>query len=410
MRAENGSVIGGFMGFILRAVRLGLRGSPAYWVWMILLAILSMIGLRAYSHQLVGGLATTAMTDQVSWGIYIANFTFLVGVAAASVMLVIPAYIYKRHDMHSVVVFGELLAVATIVMCLLFVLVDLGRPDRFWHMIPVIGLFNFPVSMLSWDVVVLGGYLAINLFLSAYLLYATYQGRKPNKWVIMPFVILSIIWAVSIHTVTAFLYVGAAGRPFWNAAIVAPRFLGSAFTAGPALMIIVFQIIRKRSRYHIGDTVLHLLRQIVTVSLLVNLFLLGCEVFKEFYSGSLHASNAQYLFFGLHGHKALVPWIWSALVMEAVAVVILINPLAAGKMRYLNLACVLAIAGIWIEKGPGMIIPGFLPTPLGEIVEYFPSNNELAVSLGIWAFGFLLFSWMLRMAIPIVSGAFRRAD
>ena len=73
-------------------------------------------------------------------------------------MLVIPAYIYKVKEMHDVVIFGELLAVATIIMCLLFVIVDLGRPERFWHLIPVIGLFNFPISMLSWDVVVLNGY------------------------------------------------------------------------------------------------------------------------------------------------------------------------------------------------------------------------------------------------------------
>ncbi len=398
--------------FLVRAVRLSFRGHSAFYVWMIFLSIIAMFGLRAYCNQFVDGLATTGMTDQVSWGVYIANFTFLVGMAAAAVMLVIPAYLYKDEEMHNIVIFGELFAVAVMIMCMLFVTVDLGRPGRFWHLIPGIGKFNFPVSMLSWDVVVLLGYLAINAHVCGYLLYMKYLGRKPNKMLYIPFIFLSIVWAISIHTVTAFLYVGLAGRPFWNSAIVAPRFIASAFTAGPALMIVAFQIIRSLTGYHIGDRVFHLLRQIVTIALVISLFLLGCEVFKEFYSQSLHSASARYLFFGLHGHNALVPWIWSALAMEITAITILLSRLSRkpGRFGWLNLACILAAVGIWIEKGPGLIIPGFLPTPLGEIVEYVPTGNETMVCVGIWAIGILLFSWMLHLAIPIISGDFHSTN
>lgn len=391
--------------FLWKAFHLSFRGGRAFYSWMTVLTVLSMIGLYCYCRQLVFGLATTGMTDQVSWGFYIANFTFLVGMAAAAVMLVIPAYIYNNKPMKDVVMYGELLAVSAIIMCLLFVTVDLGRPDRFWHMTPVIGYFNFPISMLSWDVVALNGYLLINVHIVGYLLYMQYLGRTPSRWLYMPFVFLSIFWAISIHTVTAFLYVGLVGRPFWNAAIVAPRFLGSAFTAGPGLMILVFQIIRKVSKYNIGDEAIHILRQIVTISLLVNLFLLGCEAFKEFYSDSIHTSSARYLFFGLHGHDGLVPFIWFALFIEMIAAAILISP-AARRIVWLNAACAMAFVGIWIEKGLGLIIPGFLPTPLGEIIEYVPTLNESMICVGIWAFGLLIFSWMLRLAIPIMSGEF----
>ncbi|MCP5002835.1 MAG: polysulfide reductase NrfD [Planctomycetes bacterium] len=396
--------------FLVNAVRLSFRGRGIFFVWIIFLSVLSLFGLREYCNQLVEGLAITGMTDQVSWGVYIANFTFLVGMAAAAVMLVIPAYVYKDEEMHNIVIFGELFAVAVMIMCMLFVTVDMGRPDRFWHLIPVIGRFNFPVSMLSWDVVVLMGYLFLNAYVCGYLLYMKYLGLKPNKWLYVPFVFLSIFWAISIHTVTAFLYVGLAGRPFWNSAIVAPRFIASAFTAGPALMIVAFQIIRSTTGYHISDHVFRLLRQIVTISLLVSLFLLGCEVFKEFYSQSLHGASARYLFFGLHGHNALVPWIWSALAMELTAITILLSRLSRtpGHFGWMNLACVLATVGIWIEKGPGLIIPGFLPTPLGEIVEYVPTYNETMICVGIWAFGALIFSWMLHLAIPIISGVFHK--
>ena len=396
-----------YITFLARAFVLSFSGSARFYAWMGVLTVLSVIGGNAYSRQFVEGLAVTGMTDQVSWGAYIANFTYLVGVAAAAVMLVIPAYIYRNKDMHDVVLFGELLAISAIVMALLFVVVDLGRPDRFWHLIPGIGKFNFPGSMLSWDVIVLNGYLLLNLHICGYLLFMKYMDRKPTILFYMPFVLVAIAWAVSIHTVTAFLYVGLVGRPFWNSAIVAPRFLGSAFTAGPGILILVFQVIRRMSTYQISDRALHILRNIVTVSLLVNLFLLGCEAFKEFYSASVHSSSAKYLFFGLHGHDALVPWMWGAMAMELVAAFILIVPPLAQRIMPLNAACVLSIIGIWIEKGMGLIVPGFVPTPLGNIVEYVPSLNEALVCVGIWAFGLLIFSWMLHVAIPIMSGEFR---
>ena len=395
-----------YLTFLWRSCKLSFFGSTKYYVWMTFLTMLCLIGLHSFAEQMAEGLAITGMTDQVSWGLYIANFTFIVGLAAAAVMLVIPAYIYNNKHLHDVVLLGELLAIAAIIMCLMFVMVDLGRWDRFWHLMPVVGVFNFPVSMLSWDVVVLWGYLLLNMHICGYLLYMRYLDQKPARIFYIPFVMIAIFWAISIHTVTAFLYVGLVGRPFWNAAIVAPRFIGSAFTAGPGLMIVTFQIIRRYTRYNISDEALHLLRQIVTIALLFNLFLLGCEVFKEFYSDSLHSSSAKYLFFGLHGHTALVPWIWFAVVMEILAAVILIVPTMARSMPLVNVACILSFSGIWIEKGMGLIVPGFLPTPLGEIVEYFPTADEALICIGIWAFGFLIYSWLVHLAVPILSGKF----
>src|SRR3989338_5131055 len=209
-----------------------IEGDWRYYLWMSALLMVSLLGLNAYCKQFAAGLTVTGLTDQVSWGLYIANFTFLVGMAAAAVMLVIPVYVYENESLHDVVIFGELLAIAVIVMCLLFVMADLGRPDRFWHMLPGIGKFNWPISMLSWDVIVLHGYLFLNAHICGYLIYMKYLGRKPKKIWYVPFDFVAIVWAISIHTVTAFLYVGLGGRPFWNSAIVAPRFLASAFKIG----------------------------------------------------------------------------------------------------------------------------------------------------------------------------------
>lgn len=395
-----------YLTFLWRIARLSFQGGWRFYAWMTLLTAIALVGLNAYATQLVDGLSTTGMTNQVSWGAYIANFTFLVGVAAAAVMLVIPAYVYKKGFMHEVVIFGELMAIAVIIMCLLFVTVDLGHPERFHHMIPPFGMFNWPGSILSWDVIVLNGYLLLNMHICGYLLYKKYLGRPPTKAFYIPFVFIAIAWAISIHTVTAFLYVGLAGRSYWHNPIVAPRFLASAFAAGPALLILTFQIIRKFTRYWIGDEPIFMLRMIMTVAMLINVFLLGCEVFTEFYAPTAHSAAARYLYFGLHGHGGLMPWIWTAVALDFVGLGLLITPLSR-RISWLNVACATCFLGIWIEKGMGLIIPGFVPSPLGQVVEYLPSPNESLVCLGIWAFGALLYSWMLHVAIPIMRGQLR---
>jgi molybdopterin-containing oxidoreductase family membrane subunit len=395
--------------FLWRCGRIAFVGDWRYLAWMSFLSMIVLLGINAWARQLVHGLYVTGMSDQVSWGVYIANFTFIVGVAAAAAMLVIPVYIYNNRELHDLVIFGELLAVAAILMCLAFVTVDLGRPDRFWHLIPGVGKFNFPGSMLSWDVIVLNGYLLLNVHICGYLLYCRYNGRKPARWFYIPFVFVAIGWAVSIHTVTAFLYVGLGGRPFWNSSIVGPRFLASAFTAGPALIILALQVIRQVTDYRISDKALLTLRSIVQVSMLINVFLLVNEIFKEFYSRTSHVASSQYLFYGLAGYHALVPWIWTAISFNLISMFLLVLPLSK-SLRYLNLACVLAIVGIWIEKGMGLVVPGFIPTPLGEMVEYTPSLNETMVCLGIWAFGLLAYTVFLRMSIPILQGKLTREN
>ena len=390
--------------FIARSLVLATDGSFAFYAWMTMLTAVFLVGANAWANQVAHGMILTNMTDHVSWGLYIANFTFMVGVAAGGVMMVIPAYLYHDKSMHDVVILGELLAIAAIVMCLLFVTVDLGRPDRFWHLLPGIGRFNFPISMLTWDVIVLNGYLLLNLHICGYLLYMRFLGRQPNpKWYV-PFVMLSIVWAISIHTVTAFLYCGLGGRPFWNSALLAPRFLASAFVAGPAFIIITMFILRKLARVPIPDRPIQTLVKIVRVTILINLLMVISEVFTEFYTGGAHTSSAHYLFFGLHGFDALVPWIWTAIACNIIAAVLFLHPAALSRTWVVMLACVLAFGGAWIEKGMGLIVPGFVPSTLHEIVEYLPSLTEWKVTAGIWAFGLMVYTIALKIAIPILSG------
>ncbi len=396
--------------FYKKTLILVTHGSKIYYAWCFLLLAIMLVGFLFYWKQHEMGLIETNMTDQVSWGLYIANFTYLVGMAAAAVLLVIPAYIYSFKPIKEIVVLGELFAASSIIMAILFVMVDLGRLDRFWHMIPFIGSMNFPTSLLAWDVIVLNGYLLLNLFIPIYLLVKFYYRKEPNWKFILPFILLSIPWAVGIHTVTAFLYNGLPARPFWNASILAPRFLASAFCSGPAIIIIIFQIIRKVSSIHLEDKALFKIAELIAYAMFLNLFLLGAEIFKEYYSNTVHMASFKYLFEGLHHHNALVPWIWAAMAMNVTAFFLFLIPGTRKRLNTLNLGCLLIIIGVWIEKGPGFVIPGFVPDPLGEIHEYVPNLVELMVSFGIWATGFFIFTLLMKVALPIETGQFSHTE
>lgn len=383
------------------------KGDWKYFAWLSFLSLLVIAGIAAYSGQIERGLIITGMRDQVSWGFYIANFTFLVGVAAAAVLLVVPAYVYHFKPIKEIVLFGELLAITAIIMCIMFIMLDMGQPLRVWHILPVIGGMNFPSSLLAWDVIVLNSYLALNALVASYVVCKFFTGKEYKLSVITPLVILSIPMAVSIHTVTAFLYNGLAARPFWNASILAPRFLASAFCSGPAIMLILFQIIRKVTDMEIEDKAIFKISELVAYAMGINLFLLGAEIFKEFYSGTAHTEPIKYLYLGVHGKARLVPWIWTATIGNIIAFFLFFFPKTRENFKTLNIGCILIITGVYIEKGMGLIIPGFIPDTLGEIYEYWPTTRELIITLGVWAAGAMLYTFLLKFAIPIHTGSLR---
>ena len=393
--------------FARHALHAATTGGRAYHVWMGTLSLIMLGGAIAYSVQLRYGLGVTGLNDHVSWGLYISNFTFLVGLAAAAMMLVLPAYILHDVDFARAVLMAEAVAVAALVMCLSFVIVDIGNPLGGWHLMPGIGFLNWPRSLLAWDVVVLNGYLALNLAIPFYILYSRFSGRTPNKKRYLPWMYVAVMWAVSIHLVTAFLLAGLPARPFWNTALLGPRFLASAFTGGPAFVILLLWFIRRHTRYEIADSVFSKLALITTVAAQINIVMLASELFYKFYSPTHHGINAKYLFFGIGEHNALVPWIWTAIALNVLATAaLMIHPIRRNP-RWLMPACALLFVSIWVEKGLGLVVPGFIPSPLGEIVEYTPSLVELGVTAGIWALGMFVLTVLVRVALPIELGEAR---
>jgi len=372
------------------------------------LTAVMLLGGYAYFFQATHGLGVTGMNDHVSWGLYISNLAFLVGVAAAAVILVMPAYVLKDVDFSKAVLIAEGVAVSALVMCLAFVTANSpGFPWKWWRLIPGIGLLNWPNSMLAWDVIALNGYLALNLAIPFYILYSHFVGREPERKKYVPFIYLSVVWAVSIHLITAFLFAAPPSRPLWNSPLLGPRFLASAFTAGPAFMIVLLGFIRSQSKYPVSEVAMSKLATVTTVAAQINLVMLFSDLVFEFRFPTHHSISARYLFFGLGEHHALVPWIRIAVGLNVAAtIVLMIHPLRRNP-RWLLPACATLFVGIWIEKGIGLVIPGFIPSPLGEIVEYTPTWVELCVTAGIWALGLFVLTILVRVALPIELGDVR---
>jgi len=396
----------GFVRFLKGCARLVTQGGKAYWAWIAALSVAIGIGTAGYARQFSVGLIATNMRDQITWAFYIGNFTFLVGVAAAAVLLVIPAYVYHWKPIKEVVVLGELLAISAITMCLLFVLVDMGRPDRFLHIVPGLGSPNWPRSLLSWDALVLNVYLAVNLVVAVHVLYSLFMRREYSRKIFVPLVLFSIPLAVGIHTVTAFLYNGMAARPYWNASILAPRFIASAFCSGPAVLLILFQVLRKATGLDIKDEAIWKVAELMAYAMFFNLFLLGAELFKEYYSHTEHLLYTRYYWQGIGGHRALVPFAWASLACSLVAFLLFLIPRTRTNWVTLNLGCILIWAGVYIEKGMGLVVPGMTPDTLGEIYEYTPTSTEWMVATGVFGVGFLVFTVLVKIAVPIMSGAF----
>ena len=384
--------------------RYVVKGGSKFYTWMGALAFLSAIALYGFFLQNTEGLIVTGLTSQIHDGLYFANLVFLVGVAAGAVTIVFPAYIYHNEAMHKVSVLGEMLAISAVVMVMLFVFAHMGRPDRLWHMIPYIGIYNLPGSMLGWDVLVLNGYLMLNFACGFYYLFTKYSGTEVNKKIFMPLIYISIVWALSIHTVTAYLIATLPARPMWHHSMMPIRFIVTAFAAGPCLIILIFRIIRSNTKFWIEDEAINLLSVIVTWCLGLALFLSLSEIVIELYARTEHANGLYYLMFGLHGLTNLVPWFWGSLIAMLIAFVMFLTPGIRTNQKLLPIACVLAFGGIWVEKGMGLIVPGFIPSPIGEVTEYFPTLIEVMMTIGLWAMGFFMLTILLKGAIGILLG------
>ncbi|MBP8646479.1 MAG: polysulfide reductase NrfD [Syntrophobacteraceae bacterium] len=373
------------------------KGDQRYFRWLMLLLVVMGMGFASYLVQLNRGLTITGLSRDVSWGFYIAQFTFLVGVAASAVMVVLPYYLHNVKVFGRITILGEFLAVASVTMCLLFIIVDLGKPMRLLNVL----LYPTPNSILFWDMIVLNGYLLLNIIIGWNVLDAERKGVHYPRWV-KPLIYISIPWAISIHTVTAFLYAGLPGRHYWLTAIMAARFLASAFCSGPALLILLAYLVKKYTKFDPGKEAIDKLSVIATYAMVISVFFVGLEFFTAFYSKiPSHMEALKYLFVGLEGHRFLVPFMWLFAILAVIALVLLINPNTRKNEKTLKIACVAVFLSMWLEKGMGLVIAGFIPNPLNHVREYSPTIPELMIVLGVWATGFFILTVLYKIAAAI---------
>ncbi|MDR1604946.1 MAG: polysulfide reductase NrfD [Gracilibacteraceae bacterium] len=374
-----------------------LSGSRRYYGWLAFLGIVIVVGVIAYCRQFSHGLGLTGMSRDVTWGLYISQFTFLVGVAASGVMVAIPYYLHNYKAFAKIVILGEFLAVAAVLMAMLFIFVDLGQPVRVLNVL----LHPTPHSVMFWDMCVLCGYLVLNILIGWTALGAEKKGFPPPRWT-KTLAYIAIPWAVSIHTVTAFLYAGLPGRYYWLSAIMAARFLSSAFAAGPALLILLCLIVRRYSSFKASDESIGALAKIVCYAMITNVFFFLLEVFTAFYSNIPgHKAALLYLFFGLEGHANLVPFMWLAALLAFFGILLLTVPKWRRGKKTLPAALVAVFAACWLDKGLGLILGGFVPNSFERVVEYIPTVNEILVVMGVYGIGFFVLTILYKVAVAI---------
>jgi molybdopterin-containing oxidoreductase family membrane subunit len=317
------------------------------------------------------------------------------------VVVVLPYYLHDWKAFGKTTVLGEILGMCSVIVAMLFILASMGQPTRVLNVL----FYPHPNSLIFWDILVLNGYVLLNVIITVTLVSAKHEGVPPPKW-IKPVIILSIPWAISIHTVTAFIFAGLSGRPFWMSPMLAPRFLVSAFSTGPALLIIVMLVLRKLKVFDAAAEVVNKLSLILTYCMLINVFFVLMELFTAFYSRiPEHVEHFQLLFFGLEGNHQLVPVMWVSVLFSLAALVLLLVPRWRTDRRLLPLACVLVFVSLWLDKGFALLLGGFVPSPLGEATRYSPTMPEWTVAVGIWALGALMITVLYKITISVQEEA-----
>ncbi|OGS94166.1 MAG: hypothetical protein A3K04_06620 [Gallionellales bacterium RBG_16_56_9] len=398
------------LSFALDFGSFAIKGGAKYYAWLLFLLFFVLVGSYTAYIQLTEGLIVTGATDQISWELFIANFIFTAHVAAAAVLVVAPGYMYKRKDFKEIAVLGEIIAMCFVATGILFILFHMGRPDRLWHLLPGIGVFNIPNSMLVFDVIVLNVYLFLNVVAVFYLLYKKYIGSETlGKWY-TPWIYLAIAWGPLIHICTSFVLSSNARMFSWATAVLPFAFLSMAGASGPALIILIFLLVRKYTKLQIGDSVIDLLTQMIVWSLGILMLVLGAEFFTALYSSAEHAASLKFNMFGHNGLDMYVSSFWIIMALIVGSFFVLLIPAVRKSYNFLlPLVCLEIFLVILVEKPLILVFPAFSPSPFGEYTEYYPTLVEYFNVMLVWAIGFIALTLVTKGAIGILTGEVKYA-
>lgn len=400
--------LGGFLGTLRFVVKEGVTGSPAYLSMLTGLLLIAAYGLYLWvfvQHAPVllgaesGGLVFTGMSDHVLWGLYISFFIFWVGVAAAGIMFGIGAYVFRSPGFTRIAVLGEAMAIIALVIVILLLVVDLGRPIRALFLLPRLPNLR---SMLDWDFVVLTGYLVINAVGYLYTVHNYRQDRGLPERFVVPFIVVAAPFAISIHTVTAFISQALVARPAWHSPLLAPRYVATAFASGPALLLIALYIAERCVRgFRVDFEVYRKTMYVVVGSLIVGLYFTASEMQEVFWYTTEPLKRMQVLAL-VSGESVwwlgLLFWLWVS-VGAAAAISPVVSPSVRGTKEGVVAVSIMAVVAVVAEKTFTIILPAFIPDVLGQVVGYEPTPVEVFITLGVHALGFALFAVLAKAAI-----------
>jgi Ni/Fe-hydrogenase subunit HybB-like protein len=184
--------------------------------------------------------------------------------------------------------------------------------------------------------------------------------------------------------------------------LLAPRFLASAFASGSALLVLLILLMRRLQGFSVTGEAVHRLLSIATYCMLIHVFFELMEWFTTFYSGLPEGANHfWYLFVGVDGNQFYVPWMRISALLAVFSLAVFLAPAWRSRRALVLLACASAFVSIWLDKGLGLMVGGFVPTDLGSVATYAPNLPEWTVVTGIWAFGALLITVLYKITFSV---------
>lgn len=402
--------------------KFGTRGK----IWTIVLVILCLVGAFAYVRQLQKGLIVTSMRDYASWGIYISNFVFFVAISLVGSLITAVLRLSGVHWSTPLTRIAEIIAVAGITFASLIIIVDMGRPERFYHLF-IYGRLQSPII---WDVTVITTYFVISILLlyipllpdmkimmdaskgkGMYKLYkflgsfwkgTPMQHRLSNKAVnILAIAIVPV--AFSIHTVTSWLF-ATTYRPGWDSTNFGAYFIAGAFLAGSGAVAVAMYVFRKyyKLEKYITDEHFDKMGKIIVMLALLYLYFNINEFLTPVFK--MKKSEAAFLNGLFIGEFA--PLFWSAIIGGMLVPMFMLLFRKGRKPFPMFIAGIMIVVGAWFKRylivTPTLLHP-FLPmhNVPEEYKHYFPSFDEWAIAIGSLA-GALLVVTLFARFFPII--------
>jgi len=390
-----------------------------YWIVGLLLLIICWSAFM-YIRQLFYGLGVTGLNNTVSWGFYIINFVFFIGISHAGTLISAILRLSQAEWRRPITRMAEVITAIVLLIGAVHPIIDLGRPDRILNVF----FFGRLQSPLLWDVTAITTYFTASTvylyvplipdiallrdktnhfrWLYEFLSWG-YTGTERQKHILERamtiLMVLVIPIAVSVHTVISFIF-SMTIQPGWHSTIFGPYFVVGAIFSGTATLLVVMIAFRKM--YHLENYLKEIHFQYLGLLLLIFAILWGYFTFSEFVTGiygnePMEMSVIWFKFFGPYAK-----FFWLMVVVNFVIPIVVLSFKRLKTIKGIFFASCGVILGMWLERLI-IVVPSLSNPRLPYDVQYYvPSLTEVSLFLGgiaMFCLGFIVFSKLF----PLVS-------